>query len=323
MELDHNLPVTSIKRVNVESEFNELRERFCKKAKCLTLQQFLALPEESVKDIIKESKLSETFTYVDEGQAWLIYRSTNGHLSSALGAEDLKQEFRHLKEAFSVLKAENKICRDPRLAFYSGIIKSKNGSHSNASEFHKRKYETCVFCGVAENLTMAHLITETSPDELEVAGVSMAYFNPPNYKTPLDTKSPRNFLRLCGTKGVRGSCHDLFDNFRLGLIYDPASQKHKIFSVDPNHDLHCKLIQLDPEQPPYSRLLSLRLKVTVIRFAAQLGETALPLVDIADYSEEAKSVNRDVESDEDVDVEDGSSNVASAVTSSLYIEKAN
>lgn len=59
----------------MEQEFKEIRDKLCKKAKTMTLQQFLALPEESVKDIIKESRPDETFTYADEGQAWLIYKT--------------------------------------------------------------------------------------------------------------------------------------------------------------------------------------------------------------------------------------------------------
>ena len=81
---------------------------------------------------------------------------------------------------------------------------------------------------------MAHLISEIDP----TSDVNLDVFGPPQYHDAIDVKSPRNFLRLCGTKGMKGTCHDSFEFFRLGLLYDPFKQTCCIYAVDKFHFLH-------------------------------------------------------------------------------------
>src|ERR1700722_16200448 len=123
-----------------------------------------------------------------------------------------------MQKRIDILEVNTKIATDPRLFFFGPAIRSKNGAHSLASKFHFKTYPRCVFCDSDKNVTMAHLISEVQDGD----GVSLAVFNTPIYHEDLDVKSPRNFLRLCGTKGATGTCRDAFDYFRLSLIYDPA-----------------------------------------------------------------------------------------------------
>ena len=106
----------------------------------------------------------------------------------------------------------------------------------------------------------------------------------------LDTKSPRNFLRLCSTKGESDSCHDMFYNFRLSLIYDPLRRDYQIFSVDNRHRLHKKRIKLSPEAPPYRRLLCWRFKKALLLYCSLLGTDAPAISDAIDFSDTTSSV---------------------------------
>lgn len=129
---------------------------------------------------------------------------------------------------------------------------------------------------------MAHLISEIQDSD----GISLAVFNRPTYQEDLDVKSPRNFLRLCGTKGAEGTCHDGFDYFRLSLIYDPAEQNYIIFSVDFTSLLHLKRISLSSDMPPYKRLLCWRFRKSIDIFSSLPSCSHLPsLAAVADYSE--------------------------------------
>ena len=103
----------------------------------------------------------------------------------------------------------------------SSEVKSRRGKHSQASEFHKIIYDKYVFCGSENNLTLAHLITEIqSTDRRECErDFNFDVFGPP-HTYGLDTKSPRNFLRLCGTQG------EMFDNFRWFRIYNPFQSNY-------------------------------------------------------------------------------------------------
>lgn len=190
-----------------------------------------------------------------------------------------------LERNFAQLSVEVACSTDPRLFFYSGVVKSRKGRHSVASEFHNREYEKCVFCGTENNLSLAHLITEIQTTDESAKDISFDVFGPPTYKDDLDTKSPRNFLRLCGTKGQRGTCHDLFDTFRLSLIYDPFKGDYQIFSVDSRHALHKKRIELSREAPPYRRLLCWRFKKALLLYSSLLGTDAPAISEAVDFSD--------------------------------------
>jgi hypothetical protein len=189
-------------------------------------------------------------------------------------------EIMQMKTQIEQLQISVRASSDPRMFLFSPATISKNGNHSVASEYHKRMFKGCVFCGKEENVSMAHLVSEV----LESDGIYLAMFNKPNYNTNLDVKSPRNFIRLCGSKGVNGSCHDAFDYYRLSLMYDPAEGNYIIFSVDKLSSLHLKRIALSVEYPPYKRLLCWRFRMSISTFSCAYDH--LPeLADVADYSE--------------------------------------
>lgn len=199
------------------------------------------------------------------------------------------------------LEVSRRISNDPRLFFFSPVIRSKNGLHSKASKYHSTKYPNCVFCGSDKDVTLAHLISEVQDGD----GVSLAVFNRPVYVEDLDVKSPRNFLRLCGTKGVLGTCHDAFDYFRLSLIYDPANQNYIIYAVDRASVLHLKRITLSSEMPPYKRLLCWRFRKSIEIFGGLPSYEHLPkMLDIADFSEAGSVISAGESKDEDVSVSD-------------------
>ena len=66
----------------------------------------------------------------------------------------------------------------------------------------------CAFCGEFESgkrLSCAHLASREG------------YFTE-GYQSKFDIHSPRNYLLLCGSHGVKGTCHDGFDSHKLALI---------------------------------------------------------------------------------------------------------
>lgn len=200
---------------------------------------------------------------------------------------EILSEIGAMRKVIATLEFSASISNDPRLFLYSPAVKSKNGKHSDASDYHKKTFPKCVFCGADGGVTMAHLISEVVPDDL----VSLDAFGPPTYSDELDVKSRRNFIRLCGTKGETGTCHDLFDNFRLSLLYDPANRNYIIIAVDEESPLHNKVICLSTDFPPYKRLLCWRLRQSVLRFRCHASH--LPsLIHAIDYSE-ASSVSGD------------------------------
>mmetsp|Transcript_34041 Transcript_34041/g.63559 ORF Transcript_34041/g.63559 Transcript_34041/m.63559 type:complete len:269 (+) Transcript_34041:113-919(+) len=191
-----------------------------------------------------------------------------------------EQDIAVLKEQVAMLRFKDRISTDPRLALFSPAIKSKDGKHSVASDYHRSSFPKCVFCESENNVTMAHLISEVVPDDL----VSLASFGPPQYHDALDVKSPRNFIRLCGVKGENGTCHDAFDHFRLSLLYNPAERNYTIIAVNEDSRLHLKVIGLSLDYPPYKRLLCWRFRQSIVRFGSLVS--CLPsLNDTIDYSE--------------------------------------
>ena len=190
------------------------------------------------------------------------------------------------------LRFDVDVAKDPRMFFFGPAIRS----HSVASRYHSAAFPRCVFCGSDENVTMAHLISEIQDSD----GVSLVVFNRPTYQEDLDVKSPRNFLRLCGTKGAEGTCHDGFGYYCLSLIYDPAEQTFIIFTVDCASPLHLKRIMLSSNMPPYKRLLCWRFRKSIEIFGSFPSCSHLPwLVSVADYSEAGSVIGAGESKEED------------------------
>lgn len=64
----------------------------------------------------------------------------------------------------------------------------------------------CCVCGTTENVTVAHILKHR--DSCAAIGL------------PWDAS---NFIPLCGTRGVYGSCHHLFDTFQMSFIYTKSA----------------------------------------------------------------------------------------------------
>jgi hypothetical protein len=146
------------------------------------------------------------------------------------------------------MESRDSVRDDDRLSFFSRVVRS-TGKHSEASAVFDN---SCAFCRTKTNISVAHI----------VPGANDVDYSPfcTGYSTPLDEKSPRNFLPLCGYEGMKGTCHDEFDKFRITLLYNPLRQAYTIYCPDlvnsPKADLHNTDIDVDPNFPPYRKLLA-------------------------------------------------------------------
>lgn len=131
------------------------------------------------------------------------------------------------------------------------------------------------------------------------------------YSTPLDVKSARNFLPLCGTEGIYGTCHDEFDKFRITLLYNPLRGVYTIFCLDlansPKADLHLTDINVDPDFPPYRRLLAWRTRKCLLEHGSKMVDKGDALFSMAKFSDGSRSVSSHDEDDGDISNEGSSS----------------
>lgn len=202
------------------------------------------------------------------------------------------------------LEKRESVRGDDRLAFFSKVVRSA-GRHSAASKQIRSSAVyagRCAFCGTHGTsdrpITMAHI----------VAGASDLDYSPfsTGYRTPLDVKSPRNFLPLCGTEGSYGTCHDEFDKFRITLLYNPFTLSYSIFCLDlgssPKAGLHETTINVDEDFPPYRRLLAWRTRKGLLEYGSKMPDKGDSLFTLAKFSDRSRSV---AVSEEDV-IDEGS-----------------
>ena len=214
------------------------------------------------------------------------------------------EQFNQLQSRVTELESRDSIRGDDRLSFFSKVVRS-TGKHSFASSCLRKSTVfsgCCAFCRTStEQITMAHI----------VAGASDVDYTPfsVGYKTPLDVKSPRNFLPLCGTEGRYGTCHDEFDKFRITLLYNPFDQSYCIYCLDvansPKAHLHGRTISVDPMFPPYRRLLAWRTRKCLLEHGSKLADRGEALFSLAKFSDQSKSV-ASYEEDEEEDIDEGS-----------------
>ena len=149
----------------------------------------------------------------------------------------------------------------------------------------------CLFCDSSTNVTKAHLVAGNS-------SLDYAPFCKPNYKSDLDVKSARNFIRLCGTLGVVGSCHHEFDTYRIALIYNPLETVYRLFSFNPDWPnyvpLHKKIVYLPEECRPYTRLLSWKAKKCMLELGSNVAGNAMDIITRANLSEDSRSIESDL-----------------------------
>jgi hypothetical protein len=162
--------------------------------------------------------------------------------------------------------------------------------------------EGCAFCETNNNITTAHIVAGSN-------GVDYTPFCD-GYSTPLDVKSARNFLPLCGTEGLYRGCHDEFDKFRLTLLYNPLGRVYTIYCLDlvnsPKADLHLKEINVDPNFPPYRRLLAWRTRKCLLEHGSKMADRGDALFTMAQLCDGSRSVSPRDEDDGDIP-DDGSS----------------
>jgi hypothetical protein len=139
--------------------------------------------------------------------------------------------------------------------------------------------------GLQEPATMAHIVAGNS-------AVDYSAFGPPTYKDKLDVKSHRNFIPLCGTKGLAQSCHNEFDTFLLAFLYSPFEGAYKVISLNPqwrHFDLNGSNISLSHN--PYRRLLSWRCRKSLLEHGHRVSkDNVMDTVMLANLSEESRSI---------------------------------
>jgi hypothetical protein len=178
--------------------------------------------------------------------------------------------------------------KDERLSVFSTRMRSSSGGHSKASKQIKKYYsKTCLFCGTTENITCAHIVAGNKD-------VDYKSYGKPIYKSNLDYKSNKNYIPLCGTLGVEGTCHNDFDKYLMTLIYNPLDRAYSIFCLDsksPRYkDLHGKVIKLHKNHKPYTRLLSWRLKHCIRSNPDLVKDDIRDLYILGNMGEHSKSI---------------------------------
>lgn len=128
---------------------------------------------------------------------------------------------------------------------------------------------TCIICGVSDSITMGHIIS-SGHDNYDIFSTKMKgdHQPPPGwrpYKNDLDVFSYRNFIPLCGTDGMSGSCHNAFDKHLIFIRYDPFQKSFHMGCSRGTNEPSEKFTKLDNIQlvppgrwSPYIRLLAWR-----------------------------------------------------------------
>jgi hypothetical protein len=209
-----------------------------------------------------------------------------------------------LNQEVSELRGRENVRGDDRLVFFSRVVRS-TGKHSVASRQIRSSAVfdgCCAFCGTRNNITIAHIVSGAN-------GVDYSPFSE-GYSTPMDVKSARNFLPLCGTEGIYRTCHDEFDKFRITLLYNPLRAVYTIFCLDlansPKADLHLRDINVDMNFPPYKRLLAWRTRKCLLEHGSKMVDKGDALFSMVKFSDGSRSVSSHDEDDGDIP-NDGSS----------------
>jgi hypothetical protein len=180
---------------------------------------------------------------------------------------------------------------DSRLSYFSDGIDGSSGKHSKASAYITMVYgKKCYFCGETKGISSAHLVAAVKDCKFEGFGRQNGYID------ELDVKSPRNFIPLCGSKGVRGTCHDEFDNYNIALFFNPLKSKYVIHCLDRSFKdgvLHEKELDIPGDLPPYRRVLAWRARkcasTNQFRFPVSDGQHGEFLAACC-FSEQSKSM---------------------------------
>ena len=162
--------------------------------------------------------------------------------------------FAEMEMKVNQLLSLDRLRGDSRLFYFGAAAPSSSGKHSLADNYIDTFYRgRCVLCG-AGGATRAHLVSGSHETTYPEFGI-------PTYSDNLDVKSVRNFIPLCGTKGMKGSCHDAFDTFRLTILFNPFGNNYYCYCLHEQdfrnyNALHMKTVVFHEDHKPYRRLLA-------------------------------------------------------------------
>ena len=117
----------------------------------------------------------------------------------------------------------------------------------------------CFFCGVIEStdtsITKAHLIAINDKTDFK-------FFRKPKYKTDFKRGSVKNYIFLCGNKGISGTCHDEFDNYLIAIVHNVIESSYNLFCFRKEFkkykELHNKEVFFHEKHVPYHRVMCWR-----------------------------------------------------------------
>jgi hypothetical protein len=206
-----------------------------------------------------------------------------------------EQERKRLEQKLEQLKTIESYA-DPKLDIFQLSIRSDDaasGKSKAASKYHEALH--CCICGTFAirgcadypdvPITWAHIAVSSNNTRAEKAykeyGVAAGFVD------DLNPKSERNFIPLCGTSGSRkpvfdkngkftgkmeSTCHSLFDNYEMIILYNPfvsnycywvGRQDHSLYNIRiANNELNQTgdMANIPKTHSPYKRLLVWRAK---------------------------------------------------------------
>lgn len=160
----------------------------------------------------------------------------------------------------SVSFAKNVIYVDTRVRMFGETIRGSDVSRSKTGDSNQFYWSRCLFCGKQAQSSLkiseTHIINGVKGHDYSAFGKASGY------KSDLDVRSTRNYIPLCGTLGVKSTCHHEMDQFHVALLWNPFQQHFCLYSAheDSKH-LHEKILPTYtfPESClPYRRFLAAR-----------------------------------------------------------------
>ena len=134
--------------------------------------------------------------------------------------EILQLDVSHVAVAVSELRKETDEHRSRELDACFESTHSDSLSHRHEKPIVKAYIVEdlfCMACGSHTEVSIAHIL-KTKQDCAR------------NNVKWAEREDISNFLTLCGSKGKEDTCHDLFDNFKLGFCYHEDEHNWKIVS---------------------------------------------------------------------------------------------
>ena len=127
---------------------------------------------------------------------------------------------------------------------------------------------SCLFCCRADGkpfrISMAHLVLSGGDDysQLNVHGE----------EDNVNPRSPRNLIPLCGTHRAIGSCHHLFNNQAIALMYNTLKQGYGLHCFTPNEwikEYQEVALMVPYSCRPYHRVLNDRARACMKDFVGE------------------------------------------------------